>query len=54
MVLHDLAVVNPTVVQEKGDLFRGVSGQDLVEIFEKALGIDGLRLHEKGIKPIIG
>ena len=54
LLLHDLAVVDPAVVQEEGDLLRGVSGQDLVDIFEKALGVDGLRLHDKGLEPILG
>ena len=54
MLLHDLAVVDPAVIQEEGDLLRRVPGQDLVDIFDEALGVDGLWLHDKALEPILG
>ena len=54
VLLHDLTVVNSAVIQEEGDLLRRVPCQDLVDIFEEALGVDGLRLHDKSLKPILG
>ena len=46
--------MNPTVIQEEGDFLRRVPCQDLVDILEEALGVDGLRLHDKGLEPILG